>query len=145
MRYRFSFIAVLMSLVAAGCGSDVVPTETAPDSGTAASADTGPVDDSAIRVVLVRPDDWPNARFYPSSAEVVVGTDEEIVATTTLDGATVEIELPSPGEYRISAVAEAEDGECWHYAGWPEITANALAMVDGDTTLELIDSGEVCN
>lgn len=134
-----------MSFVAVGCGADRSPNETATESGRPASGGTGSLDDSAISVVLVRPEDWPNGRFYPSSAEVVVGTDEEIVATTTLDGATVEILLPGPGEYRILATAEAEDGECWHYAGWPKTSANALAMVDGETTLELIDSGEVCN
>jgi hypothetical protein len=111
---------------------------------TACGADSraGQVDDStraSISIIVVLPADWPDP-IYPDPPELLIEHGSQIRLPTT--GRRTDVDLPTPGEYRIGAITG--DGGCFDTAGVGLAGNPTLDVRDGDT-IRLIDTGEVCD
>lgn len=93
----------------------------------------------SITIVVVLPDEWPDA-IYPDEPEITIEHGWQARFPTT--GMRTDISLPEPGQYRVGAITG--DGGCFDTAGVTIAGNPTVDVRDGDT-VELVDTGEICD
>jgi len=99
------------------------------------------VPDGSITITVIGPADWPNP-IYPDPPEIVIEDATSLETRRAMTDGGTEVRLPAAGSYRVGAVTG--DGGCFDTAGVTDAGNPPVEVDDGDT-VQLIDTGEICD